>query len=61
MEKMIANRIVGLIIVTITFILVFFIYDYTFKAKVNKVIEENPNITLQEFMGGVDNYVKNKR
>ena len=51
MGEMIANRICGIIIVTITFILVFFIYDYTFKAKVNKVIEENPNITLQEFMG----------
>lgn len=50
MGEMIANRICGIIVVTITFILVFFIYDYTFKTKVNKVIEENPNITLQEFM-----------
>ena len=30
MDKIIANRISGIIIFTITFILVFFIYDYTF-------------------------------
>lgn len=50
MNEMIANRIYGIIIVTITFLLVFFIYDYSFNYKVNKIIEENPNITLKEFM-----------
>ena len=45
------ERIFSLIEFIIIFIMVFVAYDYVFKYKVNQIIKENPNITLQEFMG----------
>ena len=45
------NRIISLIEFIIIFMIVFFIQDFTFKQQVKDVIKENPNITLQEFMG----------
>ena len=46
----ISTRIEILIIFIITFFISFYMQDYIFKSKVNKIIKENPNITLKEFM-----------
>ena len=46
----ISTRIEILIIFTITFFISFYMQDHIFKSKVNKIIKENPNITLKEFM-----------
>lgn len=45
------ERVISLIEFIIIFIMVFFIQDFIFKEQVKQVIKENPNITLQEFMG----------
>lgn len=45
------NRIISLIEFIIIFIMVFVAYDFVFKYQVKQVIKENPNITLQQFMG----------
>ena len=47
------KRIISLIEFIIIFLMIFVGYDYVFKLQVKQVIKENPNITLQEFMGGV--------
>lgn len=46
------NKFGSLLIFIIIFMIVYCLHDYTFKLKVNEIIKENPNITLQEFMGG---------
>lgn len=46
----IETRIEILIIFIITFIISFYMQNITFKYKVNQIIKENPDITLQEFM-----------
>lgn len=46
----ISNRIMIIIVFLISFIITFYLQDYIFKYKVNQVIKQNPNITLQEFM-----------
>lgn len=52
MNKYLWNRIEVIIIFIITFFISFYMQDYIFKSKVNKIIKENPSITLQEFMEG---------
>lgn len=61
------KEIIRLIEFIIIFIIVFVAQDYVFKLQVKQVIEENPNITLQEFMGDdwarkeVEKYENNRR
>lgn len=49
--KEIYDRIIIFIIFIIAFFTSFCLQDYIFKYKVNQVLKEKPNITLQEFMG----------
>lgn len=49
--KELYERIIILIIFIICFFVSFGVQDYIFKYKVNQVLKEKPNITLQEFMG----------
>ena len=45
------ERICRLIEFMIVFVITLAMQDYIFKCEVKEVIKENPNITLQEFMG----------
>lgn len=49
--KEIYDRIIIFIIFIIAFFVSFWLQDYIFKYKVNQILKEKPNITLQEFMG----------
>ena len=45
------ERILRLIEFMIIFVITLTMQDYIFKHEVKQAIKENPNITLQEFMG----------
>lgn len=45
------ERILRLIEFMIVFVITLAMQDYVFKHEVKQAIKENPNITLQEFMG----------